>query len=74
MPINLSINLSIYLSRVNPVQLHKRVPLRRCRYYGKALVYLSNRDSVDASRGRIFHCKMANNRSITVFCSLLVLA
>ena len=30
--------------------------------YEQALVCLSNREIVDASRGRIFHCKMANNR------------
>ena len=35
----------------------------------QALVCLSNREIVDASRGRIFHCKMANNRLITVFFS-----
>ena len=28
----------------------------------QALVCLSNREIVDASRGRTFHCKMANNR------------
>ena len=31
-------------------------------YYEQALVCLSNREIVDASRGRIFHCIMANNR------------
>jgi len=33
----------------------------------QALGCLSNREIVDASRGRTFHCKMANNRLITVF-------
>ena len=32
----------------------------------QALVCLSNREMVDASRGCTFHCKMANNRLITV--------
>ena len=39
------------------------------RWYGRvfysweqALICLSNREIVDASRGRTFHCKMANNR------------
>jgi len=41
--------------------------------YEQALVCLSNREIVDASRGCTFHCKMANNRLITVF-SLIVLA
>jgi len=36
----------------------------------QALVCLSNREIVDASRGRTFHCKMANNR----FFSLIVSA
>jgi len=40
------------------------------RPYEQALVCLSNREIVDASRGRTFHCKMANNRSF----SLIVLA
>jgi len=39
----------------------------------QALVHLSNREIVDASRGRTFDCKMANNRFIAFF-SLLVLA
>ena len=30
--------------------------------YEQALVCLSNRELVDASRGCTFHCKMANNR------------
>jgi len=30
--------------------------------YEQALVCLSNREIVDASRGCTFHCKMANNR------------
>ena len=29
--------------------------------YEQALVCLSNREIVDASRGCTFHCKMANN-------------
>ena len=33
-----------------------------CVRYEQALVCLSNREIVDASRGRTFHCKMANNR------------
>jgi len=33
----------------------------------QALVCLSNREMADASRGRPFHCKMTNNRLITVF-------
>ena len=33
----------------------------------QALVCLSNREIVDASRGCTFHCNMANNRLITVF-------
>ena len=37
--------------------------------YEQALVCLSNRETVDASRGRTFHCKMANKRLITVFFS-----
>jgi len=36
----------------------------------QALVFLPNREIVDASRGRTFHCKMANNR----FFLLIVLA
>jgi len=32
----------------------------------QALVCICNRENVDASRGRIFHCKMAKNRLITV--------
>jgi len=32
----------------------------------QALVCLSNGEIVDASRGRTFHCKMANNRLLTV--------
>ena len=39
----------------------------------QALVCLSNRKLVNASRGRPLHYKMANNRSITVF-SLMCLA
>ena len=35
--------------------------------YEQALVCLSNREIVDASRRRTFHCKMANNRLLTVF-------
>jgi len=35
--------------------------------YPQALVCLSNREIVDASRGRTFHCKMANNRVIAFF-------
>ena len=35
--------------------------------YEQALVCLSNRDIVDASRGRTVLCKMANNCLITVF-------
>jgi len=52
-----------------------RAPLLRARspkpvsFYEQALVFLSNREIVDASRGRTFHCKMANNRLITVFFS-----
>ena len=34
--------------------------------YEQALVCLSNREIVDASRGCTFHCKMANNRLMTV--------
>jgi len=34
--------------------------------YEQALVCISNWDIVDASRGRTCHCKMANNRLITV--------
>jgi len=34
--------------------------------YEQAIVCLSNREIGDASRGT-FHCKMANNRLITVF-------
>jgi len=30
--------------------------------YEQALVCLCNRDIVDASRGRTFHCNMANDR------------
>jgi len=33
----------------------------------QVLVCLSNREIVDASRGRTFYCKMANNRIITFF-------
>jgi len=33
----------------------------------QALVCLSSREIVDASRGCTFHCEMANNRLITVF-------
>ena len=40
--------------------------------YEQALVCLSNKEIVDASRGRRFHCKMANNRLIPFF--LIVLA
>jgi len=36
------------------------------RTYEQALVCFSNRETVDASGGRPFHCKMANNRLITV--------
>ena len=32
------------------------------RIYEQALVCLSNREIVDASRGCTFHCKMASNR------------
>jgi len=49
------------------LQAARRVPLREC--YEQALVCLSNREIVNASRGRTFHCKMANN-----LCSLIVLA
>ena len=35
--------------------------------YEHALVCLSNREIVNASRGRTFHCKMANKRLRTVF-------
>ena len=35
----------------------------------QALVCLYNREIVDASRGRPFHCKMANDRLITVLFS-----
>jgi len=42
-------------------------------HYEQALVCLSNREIVDASRGCTVHCKMANNRLIT-FLSVLVLA
>ena len=47
--------------------------LTSLRSYEQALVCLSNREIVDASRGRPFHYKMANDRSITDF-SLIVLA
>jgi len=43
------------------------------RRYEQTLVCLSNREIVDASRGRTLHCKMANNRVITVL-PLVVLA
>ena len=36
-------------------------------YYEQALVCLSNRYIVDASRARTFQCNMANHRSISVF-------
>jgi len=39
----------------------------------QALVCLANREIVDASRGRTFHCKVANNRLITFF-SLMIVA
>ena len=35
----------------------------------QALVRRSNREIVDASRGRTFHCKIAKNRLRTVFFS-----
>ena len=38
----------------------------------QALVCLSDREIVDASRGRTLHCKMANNRLITVFFQLVL--
>ena len=36
--------------------------IRHLRTHEQALVCLSNREIIDASRGRTFHCKMANNR------------
>ena len=35
--------------------------------HAQALACLSNREVIDATKGRTFHCKMANNRQITVF-------
>ena len=40
----------------------------------QALVCLSNREIVDASRGRTFHCKMANNRFFSNCFGLIYLA
>ena len=37
-------------------------------YNEQALVCLYNREMVDASRGRTFHCKMANNRFVLYWC------
>ena len=51
MYIHISISISIYLH----MNTHTHM-------YEQALVCLSNREIVDASRGRTFHCKMANNR------------
>jgi len=39
----------------------------RCGPNEQFLVCLFYREIVDASRGRTFHCKMANNNLITVF-------
>ena len=36
--------------------------------YEQALVCLSNREIFHASRGRTFHCKMANDRFFLVMC------
>ena len=40
----------------------------------QALVRLSNREIVDASRGHTFHCKMTNNRFFCFFFGLIYLA
>jgi len=49
-----------------------------CDGHEQALVCLSNREIVDASRGCIFHCKMAtyhsNQRFFLYFCGLIYLA
>jgi len=41
--------------------------LRQAEVHKQALVCLSNREIMDASRGRTCHCLMANNRIMTVF-------
>jgi len=66
---SLVINRRILNSEVDPRQ---REPARADKLetsasflfevYEQALVCLSDREIVDASRGRTFHCKMANNR------------
>ena len=43
-------------------------------FYEQALVCLSNREIVDASRGRTFHCKMAKYRFFTNRFGLIYLA
>jgi len=48
----------------------RRQPVRNIKeVYEQALICLSDREIVDASRGRTFHCKMANDRLFTCFCS-----
>jgi len=46
-----------------------RHPYIHVNMYEQALVCLSNREIVDASRGSTFHCKMTNNSIITVLFS-----
>jgi len=48
---------------LRPCQLEaSRGHAGKCVYHEHALVCLSNREIVDASRGRTFHCKMVVNR------------
>ena len=52
------------------IYIHTHTHLPGATRYEQALVCLSNREIVDASRGCTFHCKTANHR----FCSLIVSA
>jgi len=49
-------------------------PPLEVRLYLQALVCLSNREIVDASRGQICNCKMANNRFFSNCVGLIYLA
>jgi len=58
--------MNVYIYTRNRQRMHHE--------HEQALVCLSNREIVYASRGRTFHCKMANNRFFTNRFGLISLA
>ena len=57
----LSRNIATYLLTHMSINIHLCARAHVCEDE-QALVCLSNREIVDASSGRIFHCKIAKNR------------